>query len=133
MEKGFKTIIELRNSINKLSDNELSQFSIIKNIKQRIDDTLQTIVSFSDKPTNDLTPAQLSLFIMRKILIDKLDEKPGFDGFIINTDLQGNFKVYKPDITKINDPKTELSILKNISVASGAIGINSPETVLRLL
>jgi hypothetical protein len=101
-----------------------SKYALIGNIYSRIDDLNNQLNLQQGAKAEDYASA-----LVKRILLRKFGEKPGFDGYIVNVSENGSLKYIQVTKEKINSLDNE-AVLENTFINQGSIIIN-PEGLLK--
>jgi len=101
-----------------------SKYALIGNIYSKIDDLNNQLGLQQGAKAEDYAGA-----LVKRILLRKFGEKPGFDGYIVNVSENGNLKYIQITKEKINNLSNE-DVLENTFMNQGSIIIN-PEGLLK--
>jgi hypothetical protein len=104
---------------------ELStKYPLINSIYSKVDNLIQQLGLQPNFTSNDAAGA-----LLKRILLTKFKEKPGFGGYIVNVSENGGLKYIQVTEDRINKTDNE-KILENIFINQGSIIIN-PEELLK--
>lgn len=118
-----KGIIEAFTSFIEFNSNKelraLSEkYSLIKNIYDKVDNILDTVGD------GDLTPEESAASLIKRLLLKKSAEKPGFGGYILNVSENGDLKWTQVTQEKIMNLEPSV-VLDNIFLNQGMLVMNS--------
>jgi hypothetical protein len=122
-------IVRAFNTLVDFSDNEelrglASKYPLIGNIYSKIDALNQQIGLKKGSSSEEYAGA-----LVKRVLLRKFGEKPGFSGYIVNVSENGNLKYIQITEEKIKNISNE-DILENTFMNQGSIIIN-PEGLLK--
>jgi hypothetical protein len=101
---------------------ELStKYPLINSIYNKVDNLIQQLGLQSNFTAVDAAGA-----LLKRVLLTKFKEKPGFGGYIVNVSENGNLKYIQVTEDKINKIDNE-KVLENTFINQGAIIINPEE------
>ena len=120
--RAFNTLQDFSNNqdLRELS----SKYALIGNIYSKIDDLNTQLDLQQGAKAEDYAGA-----LVKRILLRKFGEKPGFGGYIVNVNESGNLKYIQITEEKIKKLNNE-DVLENTFINQGAIIIN-PEGLLK--
>ena len=120
--RAFNTLQDFSNNqdLRELS----SKYALIGNIYSKIDDLNNQLGLQQGAKAEDYAGA-----LVKRILLRKFGEKPGFGGYIVNVNESGNLKYIQITEEKIKQLSSE-DVLENTFINQGSIIIN-PEGLLK--
>jgi hypothetical protein len=101
-----------------------TKYPLINSIYSKVDNLIQQLGLQSN-----FTAVDAAGTLLKRILLVKFKEKPGFDGYIVNVSENGNLKYIQITADKINNIDNE-KVLENTFINQGAIIIN-PEEIFK--
>ena len=93
-------------------------YPLIKNIYDNIDNLLKTLEIESHDFDSEVATANL----LKKLLLKKAKDKPGYGGYIVNVDINGKIEYHHVTEAKINSLEPQ-QINKYVSANGGALNI----------
>ena len=93
-------------------------YPLIKNIYDNIDNVLITLGIKS----HDFDPEIATANLLKKLLLKKAKDKPGYGGYIVNVDINGKIEYHHVTEEKINSLEPQ-KINKYVSANGGALNI----------
>jgi hypothetical protein len=93
-------------------------FPIIKNMYDNVDKVLLQLGIES----HDFSPEDASAEMFKKLLLKKLNIKPGLNGFIVNVDINGNIEYHHVTEEKVNALKSD-QLNSYVSANQGTLNI----------
>jgi hypothetical protein len=117
-----KGIIEAFTSFVEFNSNQelraLSEkYPLIKNIYDKVDDILMTVGD------GDTTPEDLAASLIKRLLLKKTAEKPGFGGYLLNVNENGDLKWTQITKEKIMNLDSS-TVLDNVFLNQGMLIMN---------